>query len=284
MPWFFFIIISRLFDTASVIYAKKVLTNSKINPISFAIGFQFFTGIIIGIYGVFTSDFNVLPGKDFPWFNIALLVLLYSFSNVYYYKAMETVEASKLSIILTSSSIFSIITGFIFLGEVLTPLQYIGGCIVFVGIVLANLEKMKLNIGQGEIYLLFCAICWGIELVNDKVLIGSLGIYLFLFLGYTLPAIFMFLIYRKDSKQIPKAIKLTGYWKFLIFCLIYLAQSVFFYWGMSLSATSGLVVILNLASRVFTIVASVILLKETKNLWQKFIAITIVIIGLYILN
>jgi drug/metabolite transporter (DMT)-like permease len=284
MPWYIFITISKLFDTTCIIFAKKVLNATRINPISFAISFQFVSGLIVGTFGIFTPEFRILPGKDFPWLNIILMVFLYSFSNVYYYKALEKVEASKSTIILTTSSIFAILTSYFFLGERLSIAQYIGGLIVFFGVIIATLEKMKIHIGQGELYLLFCAFCWGVELINDKFIMGSLGIYLFLFLGYTMPALLMMMLYNKETKLIPETVKILGKNKFIIYCLLQLSQSIFFYWGMNATESAGLVVILNLASKILTIFASIFILKETKNLWQKIFGIIIVIIGLYILN
>jgi DME family drug/metabolite transporter len=284
MPWYFFITISKLFDTAGTLFAKKTLNDPKIKPISFAIGTQLTAGLILGTFGLMTNNLNMLPGKDFPWINILLMTFLYSFSNVYYYRALEKVEASKSSIILTTSSIFAIITAYIFLGDRLTTIQYVGGLIVFFGVIIATLEKMKVHIGQGELYLFFCAFCWGVELINDKFIIGSLGTYLFLFLGYTLPALLMIVLYNKEARKIPETIKILKYWKFILYCLLQLGQSLFFYWGMEVCANSSLLIILNLASKILTIAAAVLILKETKNLWQKFIGIIIVVIGLYILN
>ena len=203
------------------------------------------------------------------------MMFLYGFGSVSFYKSFSYVEASKISILSSIGTIAALISSTILLGEKLQPIQYIGGIIVLAGIIITSIKKTKFSFGKGELFCLLGSAAFGAEIANDKVLMGSFGVYFYLVVAYLLPALLLILVFSKDAKAIPST---------LIYTALFFMQAILFFIGLNISTSASLVIILNLAGRVLTVALAILILKEHDYLWQKIAGTAIVVLGLIIIG
>ncbi|MDD3647075.1 MAG: DMT family transporter [Candidatus Dojkabacteria bacterium] len=281
--WPIYIALSKTFDSFATIVQKKILRSDDTHPITFAIVFQFITGLLIGAFGILIGDFGMKANGEFrPW-NILIMLILYGFGNIFYFRSLKVIDASKFVVISGSTSIFTIITSVLFLKEKLEVPQIIGASFIFLGVLVVNLKKMKLSFGKGEFLALLGAAFFGFEVTNDKYLLSDMKLYLFLTLGFSACAAFVALFYIRELKYAKAILGKDGIFKFLLFCILYALQAIFFFQALDMSDSSSLVVIINTAGRIITVVLSIIFLKELDNILQKFLGVIFVVAGLFFL-
>ena len=284
MPWYLFIATSKIFDTLNTLQARSIFSSRKIRAISFTILNSLFSGTFTLIYALTQPNFGLLPGQSIPWWNLILMMILYGFGSAFYYNAFEHIEASKVAIISAAATIFSILSSVILLNDTLIPIQYLGGFIVLIGIVVTNIKKSKFQFGKGELFCLIGAACFGAETANDKLMMGSFGVNFYLVLAYFIPMVMLLLVYPKDRKELPSTLKAFGVKNILIYTVMFALQGILFFVGLNLASSTSMVIFVSLAGRVLTVVLSILILKEHTNLWQKILGTAIVVLGLYVLG
>ena len=284
MSWYLYIVFSKIFDSFCTLLARSVFSKVKINAVTFNIIIDLIAGAYTIIYGLTQPNFGLLPGQSVPWLNLILMMFLYGFGSVSFYKSFSYVEASKISILSSIGTIAALISSTILLGEKLQPIQYIGGIIVLAGIIITSIKKTKFSFGKGELFCLLGSAAFGAEIANDKVLMGSFGVYFYLVVAYLLPALLLILVFSKDAKAIPSTLKAFGKKNILIYTALFFMQAILFFIGLNISTSASLVIILNLAGRVLTVALAILILKEHDYLWQKIAGTAIVVLGLIIIG
>jgi len=130
--WLLFAILSAVFAALTAVFAKAGLKN--VNPdLATAIRtviILFMTWGIVFFKGVQkTSDLSKQN-----WIFLILSAFATGMSWLFYYRALQAGEVSKVSIIDKSSLILTILLAFIFLKEPLTWRVAAGGCLMVAGI------------------------------------------------------------------------------------------------------------------------------------------------------
>lgn len=131
-------LISAFLWAYSGIYGKKILSQ-KISYINVAFGRIFVGGtfnliISLAIFKNIVPYYLTLQAAD--WLKIFYLAVVASaLAFLLYYKGLQKIEAARASILVSLSLTISILSG-VFLGESLTPLQWVGTGLILVGIFL----------------------------------------------------------------------------------------------------------------------------------------------------
>ncbi len=124
MNWQILIAVSLLCYSITTLLQRVFLKDTKINPALFAICFQFFTGIFIGIFGFAVSDMSFPSLQPFLG-NLLLMAVLYGLANTLIFKALKQIEASRFAIIFSSRTLFTILASSLLLKEGLTLQQFV---------------------------------------------------------------------------------------------------------------------------------------------------------------
>lgn len=219
--------------------------------------------------------------------NFNSVILLFSlgiteFISVYLYMKMHQFSELSISTILSRTRLIWIpVIAFLFLRENLKPMEYLGIVLLFLG-VSTTVAPHKFLIDKGAIYAQLAAFVIAINVILLKLatpLASSSVILCF----YSLPAVFLFPLFMKNSKKrllegskkkvLPKIIATlasVGAGYFLIFALeggdVSKVNAI--YQGMMITG----------------VIAGIILLKERKDILKKIIGTLLALIGVILIS
>ncbi len=282
MNWFIFILISIVFTGFATILQRVLLKDDKSDAIAYSVFFQTFTGILIGCFGYLMHQLYFPSlGKLLP--NFIFMTLIYSFGNVFVFKALQMTEASEFTIIYAARVLFALIISSIILHEGLQTLQIVGALLVLSGVVLAAYNK-KLTINKGELYAILGAFCFAVGTVNDRIILRTFPVYSYVSLAFILPALLLAVIYPKRMKNLKVFFKPTLLKKMILMCLIYGVSSITYFIALQISINTSQIVVINQSSTIITVVLAIVLLKERKKLFRKLGAAIITFLGILLVK
>ncbi len=283
MSWLFLILMSVVTYSFSVILQKVVLKNDQNDPIMFSVIFQLITGLIIGTYAVTTSQLIWQPINSL-WPNMVFMAGLYGVGNIFIFKSLQLVDASKFSILFATRGLFTIIASSILLGEALQNMQYLGAVLILVGIILVNIANNKIIIARQDLYAIVAALLFGIANTNDRFLLGSLNLYQFVTLSFIISALLVGTIYFKNMYKV-KVYFQNGLWKRMIFLsVVYAISSVMFFAALQLAPNSSQVAAINLTSTILISILGITFLNEKTNMVKKLLGAIVSFVGLILVS
>jgi drug/metabolite transporter (DMT)-like permease len=284
MTWQLFILISVLFGSTSTLLKRVILIDDRSHPKAYSAFFQIFTGLLIGLFGFITTDMSY-AGFQSILFNLALMILLYGFGNVFIFQALKALEASKFTIIFSTRVLFTILASTLILRERLLPQHLLGAILIFIGVLLVNDKSLKkLAFSKTEGIGLLAAASFGLANTNSRFILQTLDLYPFLFIAFVLPGVFIALIYPRIVGQMKVFLNKKIMSKMLIMSIVYALGAIAFFSSLKLAPTSSQVVSLNLTSVIVTVLLAIIFLKERKNLVQKLFAASVSFAGLLLVG
>ena len=284
MTWQVLIGLSVISNSISVLLQRVILKESYSRPIAYSIFYQLLIGVLIGVFGLFTSDMSFPNNWKTLLPNLILMVIFYGFGNLLIFKSLKETEASKFTIIFSLRAFFTTFGSFLLLREFLTLNQYIGAVLIFASVVLVSFKSQKLTLKRGELYAFLAALCFGLANTNDRYLLMSFQVYPFLVLAFSLPALLIALIYHQELKYIKIFLNKKLLINIALLCLIYGFTAITFFSALQLSNNSSQVANINISSVIITVVLSIIFLKERKNYLKKLIAAILTFAGVYLLK
>ncbi len=167
--WVLLSILASLMWTLSNIIDKYVLTKWVKSP--------FVNSIIMCIVGLLASLIVYLFQGFSPlsYFNILLAFIagtLYIVANLLYFKAVRIEEISKVAPLFFLSSLFVVIMAAVFLGEVFTPIKYLGISLLIIGAVLISSKNLKFSFGKALWIMVLSSLSLAFYSVIIKYLLG----------------------------------------------------------------------------------------------------------------
>jgi len=279
-PWFLFTISGAAFSAIARILQKKLMLQQKTDPLVLSFIFQFLAATSFFVIGKITGSFE-FPDLSGVWYHVIAMTVLYSFGNIFSFKAFKDAEASEATILFTTGTIWSIITAMFFLGERLSTLQFLGIIILVFGIGFTYFEKTGWRFNKGHVFALISSFFFGIAFTNDVYILNlyqDVGSYMFL--AFLLPSILTFMF-------IPKKIKLfvpyfsTVKKSSILFSSVFLYcfSSIFFFTAYKVGGQASLISPVFQLSVIFTVILSIVFLGERKHLLQKIIGSIITFTG-----
>lgn len=259
------------------------MKEEKSDPLAYAIFFQFLTGVFIGAFGFFVSDMS-FPDMRPLIVNVILMVLLYAFGNVFMFKALKKIEASKFTIIFSSRALFTIFASSLLLGEFLSRKHWIGALFIFAGIVLVSFKPERVLFKRVEPVALLAAIFFGFATTNDRFLLKSFNVYPYLLLGFVAPALLIAVLNPHTIKKMRTLFDKKTLGKAILLSVFYGAAAITFYFALQVAPTSSQVVTINLTSVIIIVLLSIIFLKERENIPRKIVGAILSFLGLLLIS
>ena len=283
MSWQLFISVSVVLYSISILIQRLVLKEDQSNPVSFSIFFQFLTGVVIGIAGFIFSDMS-LPNNLSPLLlNMALMIVLYGFSNIFIFKSLKVTEASVFTILFATRAFFTVVASSLLLKEFLTSPQLFGVLLIFISVILVNVKSKRFSFGKGELFALLGAVAFGIANTNDRYLLNHFNVYPYVSIGFIAPSLLIAMIYPKELKGIKELIKKGTLGKMFLLSTLYAASAVTFYFALQMGPSSSQIASVNLTNVILTVLLSIIFLKERSNIPKKAVGAILTFIGLLLL-
>jgi len=170
MLWILFSILAALVWAIVSIVDKYIFTKWIRKPV--------IPLMILGVIGLVASFFVYLfHGFSYlSYFNIALAFvagILYVIGILFYFKAVKIEEISRVIPLLYLSSLFVSILAAIFLGEIFTPIKYLGIFLLIIGAILVSSKNfIKFGFGKAFWFMIVTSLALSVDAVITKYLLN----------------------------------------------------------------------------------------------------------------
>jgi len=289
MSWVLFSILAVIVWAVVNTIDKYILTKLIKKPIIPVI-FVGVIGLIGSVFVYFIRGFSELS-----YVNIGLAIvagIFYILMTIFYFKAVKIEEISRVIPLFHLTPLFVLILALIFLGEIFTPIKYLGIFLLMIGAILISSKwPLKINFGRAFWFMVLSSFTLSINAVITKYLLNFADfwtIFSYIRIGTFIAVIPLFYINYKDIMSLAKRplgfVVLTESLNLVAVLFITIAMSIGFVTLVNaLSATPPFFVL------VFTVMLSIFypkILKEEiskKTVLMKLIAIILMFIGVVLI-
>src|SRR5258708_15235402 len=261
---------------------KVLLKGTQSKPISYAIVYQLLSGTLILLLGLVLGQITFLHIMK-SWISILITVFLLAFGNLFIFKSLKTIEASKYTVVFSTRLFFTILASSFLLSELLSFKQLIGAVGIFIGVVIVSWKSRNITFGKGEFFALLAAICFGLNNTNAGYVLRSLDVYTYLSLALVVPALLLSIIYPKEIQYIPHFLEKKMFGKLFLLCVFNTLANIAFFTALKIHHYASQLTAVNLISIILTVILSIILLRERSNFYQKLIGTIVTFLGLLLL-
>lgn len=233
-------------------------------------------GAIIAL-PVFILNFNLPSGSAWIWLILTCVLLLSG--NLLYTLAFQLENVSNISIVEKIEIIIPFIAGIVLFGEPLTMIKIFSALCIIAGISIIFLEKRKLKNSKGLLFAFFGGIILGLSVITENKTLKTVDPYTLQFFPYIFNCLILVFIpktftqAKKIFTQKPVLIILAELISVISYILILFSIKI-----------SGLTVGYLAIDPVYTIISvsiGIIFLREREKLLNKFLGVTLIVLGLF---
>jgi len=282
MLWFYLVISSVLLASVSTLLQKVLMKEKESNPYVYALTFQLVVTGVVSIYAIWEGFHlpNLIPLLP----SIGLMVVLYGFANVVLFKAFQLSDASEISVISSSRSLWTILVAVTLLGEMLTANRIMGVLLITLGIAFVSWKTKRFNLERGHLFALLAAIFFGVAFANDTYLLRSFDVPSYTVFAFFLPSVFLIIIKPSAVKKMKVFFKLDRLLKMLVLAIFYAGAAITIYSSYKVGGQASQIAPISQSSTLVIVLLAAIFLKERDNLPKKIVAAIVVFLGVALLK
>lgn len=281
MTWEIFLIISILSFTIVGLLQKIILRDKNADPIIYAIIFQLLAGIFAGVYAAlrgFSLNFSELP-----LFNLFLAVVLYALFNIFLFAALKKEELSQVSIIISTSTLWTLFVARIFLNDYFPPIQLVGAILIIIAVVFVSVKKFQLRLSEGSLYALGAAVVFGVALANDAFIFrNNIDIPSYSAFVLFIPGVILSVIYFRKLKNVKPLNDFNKRFKMLIATFFQAVGVVTIYLAIDIGDNISQIASLQKMQNVLMVLVAIVLLKERERILVKISAAVLAAFGAFL--
>lgn len=282
MHWIFFALVDVFGMAVANIIRRIIMKDDKSDAYSSVIFFQLLGFILILIVTLFRG-FVMPPIATYP-LNFLAEAILWGLSSYCLFKAFQFLEASEVTILTTFSSVVTITSAIIFLGDVFNLPRLIGVVLILFSVIFVLIRPKKMKLNQGVFYAIASSICMGLAITNDVFLIRHSDVFSLLVVGWFTPGLFLVLIKPQALKKINYFLKWNNLMKMLLLTVFYVTGGTAYYIAVTVGGQTSQVSPISQATIIVTIIFAAIFLKERDHLLKKIFSAILVTIGVLLLS
>lgn len=252
------------------------------DPISYAIVFQLAVTCVIAICA-FYRGFRLPPLQPLlPY--LGLMTVLYGFANIAHWRSFQLIEASEVSVIFSSRSLWVLFVAIPFLGESLTSRKLLGTFLVVLGVALVSWREGRFKFQRGYAFALLAACLFGIGFANDAFLLRSFDVFSYNTIAFLFPALFLILLRPKSLKKIKVFFDKRRLMKMLVLAVFYAAAALTIGASYQAGGEASQIAPISQSSVILTVLLAAIFLKERGNFLNKLAGAIAVFLGVVLLR
>lgn len=274
--WFLLAVGAGLASNLANFTTRYLIKDDK-DSASFSLSLEVFRVLIFGVLAFF--DFYI----NWSLRTILILLILGFVEPLAIYTFMKMHEHTHLSIssiISRSRMIWVAIIAFLFLGESLKPLDYIGIVILFLGLSIA-VAPHRIFVDKGIKISLLTSLIAAVVVVLIKAVSNDISLPVMI-TWMSLPSVFIIPLLMKDPKTRIKGFIQNKLHLKLLFNIF----NFFAFYGYTLAIKYGSVSIVTAIYHgmiVFAVLAGIIFLQEKEDIAKKIVGSIITVLGVFLL-
>ncbi len=295
MSWILLVLASHFAWAIENVYTKIVIGSKIKNPYVFL--------ILISILSIFVLPFVdakyiILPSSGTMWW-LLLASLFYTLAGIPYIKAMEIEEVTRINILWNTIPIFSLILGWVIIGDKLSVIEFIAMIFLLTGAIVASIKKNNLSFKVSPAFwlmLLSCGLYAAYALVvrylSKTTAFPTIFFWVIVFDAIAINVSFFFKKIRQDFWQTLRSNSISFFILFFGIVVIGNIGLVLNQWALSLKpgalvyAFEGFQVLFVFCLAIITAKIFPNLIEESvdkKDLLIKFLAFLIIMVGIILL-
>lgn len=281
MTWFIYSLLGAILMTAYGLSIRLLLKDR-----GDARTFTFITTFFGGISVLFLLPFEKLTLVFDPRMLIipVLLAGSYALTDFSFISGRQLEEVSVVSILVQLGNFWALLGGSIIFKEVLTLNKLAGVSLIVLGSVILVWQKTRIILSKGKYYILLGTLLFTINSLVDKSLSRYFSASLYKGVLLLLEALVLFTFFLPQKfKAISAEFKIQG--KKIILVGPLLSLSLFFLMrAFQVGGEASQVLPVFSLSLAFSVLAGILFLKERNHLAKKLIAMTLVLLGTYLIQ
>jgi drug/metabolite transporter (DMT)-like permease len=292
MSWIIYSLLAQFVWAIGNVTDKFVFSKYIKQPIIALLGFGF-VGALGAALVYFTKGFVPI---SIAGLLIALVTgLVYTVANLFYYKAVQAEEISRVIALIYLDPLFTAILSAIFLGEIFSLPKYLGIALLVIGAILISYKKSKgLKLSKGALFCILAVFFYAVFNLLLKYLVDRIDfwtVFAYIRLGSFIALLPLYFFYAKPLIELTKQSK--GLLTVTASNVLALVGIIFFTIASSLgyiTLVSSLTAIQPFSVLLITLGMSLFyphILKEEHSkaiFMQKFSAIALIIIGVILIT
>jgi len=283
MNWIILVFISALVNSVARILQKVLLKDKDSDPFAFSFVFQISVAFLFLVYALCTHSLNI-PNLSGLSINLIIMALAYSLGNLFIFKAFKIAEASEISIIFASTTIWTVLFAIGFLKENITLNKIIGVIFVVLGIVAINYSKTKWKINKGHLFVLLGALLIGIGFVNDAFVLNSFqSVSSYMMIAFAVPGVITLFYSPKSIKNISFYLNKKTLSNLLVCSFFYALSTITIFEAYKRGGQASVISPISQTSIIFTVIFGYFFLKEKDKLPNKIIGAILAFVGVLFL-
>ena len=278
----FFALVDVVGMAIANVIRRVIMKDDESDAYASVIAFQFFGFLMILVFTLI-HGFVMPPITTYP-FNFLVQAVLWGLSSYYLFRAFQYLEASKITILTTFSSVVTIISAIFFLHDVFNHIRLIGVILILFSVILVTYNPKKMRLNKGVFYAIASSVCMGLAIVNDVFLFKRSDLFSLLVVGWLTPALFLVLIRPQAISKMKYFLKWNNLKKMLLLTFFYVVGGTSYYFAITIGGQTSQVSPISQATIIVTIIFAAIFLKERDHLAKKIFSAILVTIGVLLLS
>lgn len=281
MSWIVLTLISAFCFSIATIIQRLVMKEKENDPAAFGFVFQFSVATLIFIYSLFVGF--TLPSYA-PILNFIFMGFAYACANIFLFKALKIAEVSEVSVVNSTSILWTVGSAALFLGERIELLQAAGILSIVSGVIALSIQKKKFIINRGHTYALISAFFFGVAFTNDVFLLKYFNPVSYSVLNFLFPAVMILLLQPKAAASVKNYIQIDKLKRIYILAIFYAVAFLSIFYAYTLGGEASQIIPMSRLSTALTVVIGVVFLKERDRLTQKIAGAALVLAGFFLLR
>jgi len=202
MSWIIFSILAAFIWSIVNTVDKYVLTKWVRKPI-IPVMIMGVIGLIVALIIFLINGYSYLSAGHI---GLGLLAgIFYIIANIFYFKAAKIEEISRVAPLFHLAPLFLVILAAVFLGEIFTPLKYLGIFLLVIGAILISSRDLKIKLGKAFWLMIMSTLFFSFDLIITKYLLDFADfwtIFAYIRIGAGIGLIPIFYLYFNELKSL----------------------------------------------------------------------------------
>jgi len=252
------------------------------NAVAYSFVFQFMCASLIGLFA-FAQGFIMPPIREL-WLNFGLMTILYASGTILLFKALQTTEASRATILRSSAALWTITVALTFLGESFNFFKFIGIGLILGGVLLVSFKKEEIKFTRGDLFALGSAFCYGVAFANDTFILRQADALSYTTIAFLLPGLLILAMKPGAIKDAKLFLKPSILLRMAILVILYSASAIMVYLAYQQGGAASQLAAIAQSGVILTVMLAAIFLRERSHLPRKFIAAVIATAGVLLIR
>lgn len=273
------ILLLASFSVGLTYIVNKKLAQTKFQPAVYAAAISLTSAVLaipLLLYRFFASS------SPATWLLILVSVATFSLSLLFRFKALKETDASVVSLVGRLNMVVAALLGIFFLSEWYSYRSSVGLVLIFLSSIVLVYTGRKIALDRGIIFSMFMALFSALASIFDKIILTDFSPFTYAFVNSALVGL-LFSLSRGVTKQALTLIQENAALVVASSVLNVAAWTAFLF-VLQTTDVSRTFPIFESLSLITPVLLGIVVLKETKKLWQKIVGVMIGAAGIILLG